>query len=810
MEEPLLKQSDDALDRRDLMVLGAFLLFLLLFFAHALLQPGGSVLGRAAGDARSQFYGWRVFGFDQVRQGHFPLWNPYEFLGMPFVASLQSAMFYPFHWLCAVMPMGRGINLGILLNLFCSGAFTYLWCRRLGLRWQGAAVAMVGYAFCAQQVLRVFEGHWSFLAPMAWTPAILLCIEEALRGGWRPLAVAGGALAVAMQWFGGNPQYLFYGGIAAFLYVIGRLVMERARGSTFAYRVLVEFGAIYLLGTLLAGAQVLPAVEMLGLSSRKGQLTYDWISQYPIPPENLVTLLSPDFFGGDIPMRYWGRWNLWESSAYIGVIVFALAFIGLWRGRRKLGILAGLIALFFLLMALGKATPLLRIFYETLPGFDLFRSPGRYLYPFSLFMALLAGMGMDALMREAREEKPKPAWRPCAWVIGLGAVALVLIGALLAAPMESVKETWFSFMRWMLNIGPGQRLYLPHGIVNAGFVERARLFAGLDLVRTGLLLGGFAIVLWLLRYRRLQWFLLGTLLLVAADAWSFGHRYMVSFDPSADGLTPGAVQYLSEKPGAPFRFIRAGCYDFPPCEGMDHDLWCLEGVQPNVPARFRDLFWTIQEMEKGRQNTAYAVRTVVPPLLMLNVRYFVQYKNNPVTRQIEGLKVGVYQDERIRIDELPVWFPRAWLVHSYAVVPDPDEVLKRMLSFSYARQALFESDPHLALSQPPVREPAPEFTAYEADRLALKVRAGSDAILLLSELHFPGWEATVDGRPVEILRANYAMRAIALPAGEHEVEFRYRPASFRNGLIASGIGLILCLALTGFGLWRRRGARGAQ
>ena len=186
---PLSANSHSKLNRRDGYVLAGFLLFLLIFFFGVLAQPGERCLGRQEGDGRNQFYGWRAYGFGEVRAGRFPLWNPYEFLGMPFVASLQSAMFYPTNWLCAVLPMsqlGRAINLGIILNLFLSGLFTYLWARRFGLRWIGAIVAAATYVFGAPQILRIFEGHWSFLAPMPWIPCVLLCVEMLVCGGFRP------------------------------------------------------------------------------------------------------------------------------------------------------------------------------------------------------------------------------------------------------------------------------------------------------------------------------------------------------------------------------------------------------------------------------------------------------------------------------------------------------------------------------------------------------------------------------------------------------------------------------------------------
>ena len=166
-----------------------FLVFLLIFFSGILTMPGERCLGRTDSDARSQFYGWRAYGFGEIRAGRFPLWNPYEFLGMPFIASFQSAMFYPTNWLCAVMPLGRAINLGIILNLFLSGLFTYLWCRRAGLRWVGATVAAAAYVFGAPQFLRVFEGHWSFLARDA-----VDTVPVALHGGTgrRPMELGRG------------------------------------------------------------------------------------------------------------------------------------------------------------------------------------------------------------------------------------------------------------------------------------------------------------------------------------------------------------------------------------------------------------------------------------------------------------------------------------------------------------------------------------------------------------------------------------------------------------------------------------------
>ena len=830
------------LNRRDFHVLGGFFLFLLIFFFGVLTQPGERCLGRQEGDGRNQFYGWRAYGFGEVRAGRFPLWNPYEFLGMPFVASLQSAMFYPTNWLCAVLPLGRAINFGIVLNLFLSGLFTYLWARRFGLRWIGAIVAAATYVFGAPQILRIFEGHWSFLAPMPWIPCVLLCVEMLVSGGFQPLTIVLGAVAVAMEWFGGNPQYAFYGGITAVLYLAGRLWQRRELGARGAVRAIGGFALIYVLGSALAGVQLMPALELFSVSSRRGQLSYAWVKQYSFVPEGLLSFLVPDIFGSDVGVRFWGRWNLWETSPYVGVVAFGLAIIALLRGRRGRAFLPGCIALICLVMAMAGAA----VFFGLIPGFDLFRAQARWLCPVSLFIGLLAGLGADGIVltttntnrlrndgttsttkSEISNQKSQirnpssksvlsnpdlplgetPAIRGM-WILACLAALLILIGLGLSLDIGFGRAAWLRFMDAMLKVAPGERVYLHEWTPSAEFKLAAMRAAGLSILRAGLFLGALAGLVRLTRPSRVNsaWAAGALLFLVAIDAWTFGQRYLVTFDPQKDGLSPGAVEYLAQRP-EPFRFWRGGCGALPQCEGMTHRFACIEGVQPNVPARFRDVFWSLQgdyiyKLALDRKYTSYFVYDPQPALLMLNLRYVVAYPSCPQL-QIEGLRT-VYQDPQIRIDELPNTCPRAWLVHRFAVRSNPADVLALLPQFNYAKMALVEDDPHCAVAEPSAAEPCPQIERYEPERIDIQVRAAAPALLVLSDLFYPGWEATVDGRPAEILRANYAMRAVAIPEGAHEVRFLYKPASFRVGVAASAAGCLALALLISWRLWMRR------
>jgi len=888
--------------RRDFYVLAGFLLFLLIYFSGVLVLPGEACLGRPEGDARNQFYGWRAYGFGEVRAGRFPLWNPYEFLGMPFVAGLQSAMFYPTNWLCAILPLGRAINLGILLNLFLSGLFTYLWARRYGLKPVGAIVAAGAYVFGAPQFLRIFEGHWSFLASMPWIPCLLLCVEilvsgrspqasalgpgarsnadgcvlrgrleeRSSMGGFQPLAIAAGATAVAMQWFGGNPQYAFYGGIAVSLYLAGRLWQRREMGGRAAARILGSFGLIYVLGSVLAGVQLIPALELFSVSSRRGQLSYPWVAQDSFVPASLLTILAPDFFGSDGALPYWGQWNLWEMSAYVGVVAIGLAFVGAVRGERGKALLAGCIALVCLLLALGDHGPALKLLYGRVPGFDLFRGLARFLCPMSVFLGLLAGMGADEIVATAAGEArgsrpfehpqggpallrpPNPArlfrageereqgrmgrLRSAMWILAALAALLGLAGIALWSDIRPVGAAWESFMHSVLAKSLNHHPDLRNVAATPEFQRAAMSEAAFSLLRAGAFLAALVFLIqaalrasqsaaqttapvrraldeppggrqFIRGPGKASWVAGTLLLLLAADAWSFGQRYLKTFDPPQAGLSKDAVDYLSQVP-EPFRFARGGCFTFPPCEGMTHDFACIEGVQPNVPARFEDAFWSIQGLPKAAHRTSYSVLSGdLSPFRMFNLRYLIEYSNFPKS-DIPGLRT-VCDDQHIRIDELPSPWPRAWIVHRYAVVPDGDLLLKALTEFKYWQFALLEKAPGCPLETPP-RDDSRAATfrrPYEPNHVEIHVNAASAGLLVLSDLHYPGWCANVDGKPAEILRANYVMRAVAVPQGEHKVEFSYEPASFKTGIAASAAG---CLAVALLILLHLRRKKGGQ
>jgi hypothetical protein len=114
------------------------------------------------------------------------------------------------------------------------------------------------------------------------------------------------------------------------------------------------------------------------------------------------------------------------------------------------------------------------------------------------------------------------------------------------------------------------------------------------------------------------------------------------------------------------------------------------------------------------------------------------------------------------------------------------------------RTALVESEPGAAQSSSPPGGGSAEVVRYEPNRVEVKTRAGAASILVLSENHYPGWRAYLDGRPVGVLRVNYNQRGVRVPAGEHEVLFVYRPKSV---IVGAAVSLLTALGLLAW--WRR-------
>jgi hypothetical protein len=149
--------------------------------------------------------------------------------------------------------------------------------------------------------------------------------------------------------------------------------------------------------------------------------------------------------------------------------------------------------------------------------------------------------------------------------------------------------------------------------------------------------------------------------------------------------------------------------------------------------------------------------------------------------------------------------PRAYLVGDYVVEAGDSGLLRAVRGgFDHHNSVLLDREPELSGAERIDSLLPATIEDYRPERVEIATRAPAEALLVLSDTHYPGWHATLDGKPASILRANGLFRAVVVPKGEHRVVFAYTPSSFRNGAWLSAASLALWIAVMAFALRRRR------
>ncbi|RMF30224.1 MAG: hypothetical protein D6759_12350, partial [Chloroflexi bacterium] len=253
--------------------LGLFLLFALLVYAPLVLT--NRIVGR--GDLLTYFYPYRDYASSVLRLGRLPLWNPYLFMGVPFLANSQAGVLYPLNLLLAWLPVTRAVNLSIAGHAFLAALGSFLLARRLGLGRVTAALS--GLLFGFGGTLTAQAEHLNQLQGLAWLPWLLWLYERSRlshgRGGLNVGRIAPAAVVLALQLLAGHTQSAFISlvGLAAWALVEG---WDDLRHDAGLRRTLGEWlatvGGIAGLAGLLAAAQVLPTWELSRLSIRAGGL----------------------------------------------------------------------------------------------------------------------------------------------------------------------------------------------------------------------------------------------------------------------------------------------------------------------------------------------------------------------------------------------------------------------------------------------------------------------------------------------------------------------------------------------------------
>jgi hypothetical protein len=727
--------------------------------AITFLLPGDLFLSSPDTDLIGQLAAWRAFAVDNILAGHFPLWNPYAYAGQPFLGDFQSAELYPPNVIFLFLPLARAVNLSFLLHLLLLGWGMGYWVTRRGGHPLAGAVAGFALALSGPVFLRLFAGHLANICTMAWAPWMFCALEAAWHGPrTRPLLLA--AAVICLEILGGHPQYVFYLAIAAGFHAVVYSVAEPALRR----RALPNLALAYLGGLTLSAAQLLPGLAAIGESVRQSKLEYNFVRMFSFPPENLLTLIAPNFFGNLTDSVYWGRCYLWEASLFIsvsGLVLAALAFFDpKYRRHTRLDFL---IAVPLGLLALGDHTPLLRLLYNYIFGFGEFRSLSKFDFPVLLFVALGIGAGADALIRGRLGNKFLALS-----VLLAGVVALLAGGFILTRPNSLAALADF--------IQHTHESYLPAAqFLDDHFQHAIGTQAGRALATGGILLFALGAALLLAR-RRAAWrwvpLALAPLEMLCFAYSNLGTAHLSDLAPKA------VVGYIDSHPGD-YRILNPLSEDNGYFLGKS-DLW---GNDPTTLKRYSEFMAFTQGIDPNHNNQ-YIYFRYLPKIFSL-LRFRLAFVRN---------------DHGYEVTDNPGALPRALLVSNYEVRPTRDAIFAELneASFDPGKTVLLESDPS-PRPQPGIAPGLVKITDSNCDSYTFEIDTPTPALLLITDLYCSGWRARALPGSVqthyEILPADYIIRAIPLAAGHHHLIVEYAPASFRIGLVISGMAWLVWTAL---------------
>ena len=715
-----------------------------------------------------------------------------------------------------------------VLAMCWGAAGTFKYSRLIGVGRLGAFTAGLIYVLCTENASLINAGHIQKLEAICWFPWVILYLEKALKGG-RLFHYAMAALMLALQFFHMHWQISFYSCLAVALYCLfhagaGFLTQKGGYARPFGKELLLVAFMVALFFSTIA-MSFAPLYSWSGQSERgdatAGSVTagadagnpgagagsgigYEEGMSWSLPPEEVLSFLVPGLFGfsrqegGDVPppgqTYYWGRMRFSQTGSYFGLLPWFLIPLPLLFRRDRYTWFFSFLLAATLIMALGKYTFVYRFMFEHLPAFSKFRVPKMILFLFAFGTAVLAGRGLDTLVRGTDDRKKLGLW--IGWCAGL-AVLIALLWLGLRFSGQSVGDLMGDYIGAPTRYQSGEQLVQERYdfMLREGLIACACACAYLA-----------AFFAWYRKWLPSRLLVPVLALLLLGDLWRVSeHFIVVTAAPQANkGQAKSEVVTFLEK--------RMDHYRMQPMGDENAHYYADYGFA-NVSA-----YVTISERRYKEFLDAFSLTSVMPDLM--NLKYVVMpaadFRSQQAALSAKYAPVFTSPSGQVVLENRSV-LPKAWLVPSVVLVTDPRQRVGIMSSdpnFNPAQVAMVESPPPLPLApfgQPgsPLGAGSARLESYEANRIRVSATASANALLVLGEKYYKGWYAQVDGKKAEIYPVDQVLRGVYLTPGTHAVEFDFDPFPFRVGKYLTLVSLAFFACLFGREFWvRKAGARG--
>lgn len=796
----------------------AFILFIVIAYAYFPALFEGKIV------MQSDISSWRGAANEiiQFREqtGEEPLWTNSMFSGMP---TTMISTEYKGNYLKNVYD-GLFVGPRPASYLILGLVSFYLLLLAFGVNPWLSIVGALAFGFCSYnfQILQV--GHNAKMVAISLMPMVLASVVFAFRKN-RWLGAVFFGITLAFQIMANHPQITYYLAFIVLFYGIAQLykaVKAKALPAFFKTVTLLVVAVLFAAATNIN--HLWPTWEYSKYTMRggseltlnqnsqtKGGLDKEYATAWSYGIDETLNLMIPNFKGGasggaldknsetykflnsqgasnadqiiqQLPL-YWGEQAFTAGPMYMGAIAIFLFVLGLVliKGPMKWWIVG--ISLLALFLGWGRNFMFLSsFFYDYIPLYNKFRVPSMMLIVLQLTIPLLGIYTLNKILNGEYEKKTLLKGLKIAVGVTGGICALFALLPGLAGSFVSPADS--QYPDWL-------RQYLPQ---DRESLLRSDAFRSLVFI----LLAGVVIWAWMIQKIKSTHVVIVMGLLILADMWTVDKRYLnndhfVKQREFNNQYQPRPVdQAILADKDPNYRVLDISVNTFNDSHTSYHHK-TIGGYSAAKLQRYQDIidYFIYPEMQSigktlessptlSAMEESLSKQTV---LNMLNTKYVIVHANSaPVNNKYA--------------------YGNAWFVKDYELVNTPDEELLGLKQIDPRESAVISKEFESVIQDKGFNfdeNATIQLTSYAPNKLEYKTSAANEQLAVFSEIYYPkGWNVYIDGNKTDLLRADYILRAVIVPAGEHTVTFEYKPESYYMGARISAISSsLLLLALLG-------------
>lgn len=682
---------------------------------------------------------------DVIHSGTLPLWDPFVGFGQPLVGDIQANVFSPLRMLFYLFPSMYMYNLTLVAQVGIGACFTYILSRRLDLGAAASVLAATCFALCPLNLwyLELLSGPSVALSPLI--AYLFVCAGE--KRSFGSIVLAGSACAALV--FSAHPESTFWSIAICSAFLFGVMLSGPAAlfSKVLAFvRILSSVGIVTF---LLAAPVLLPFGEYMLNSD-----CYKYENAFPARiewPAILLNLMTPTFG---------------EASGFIGsigAVLLPVSFFFKGAYRKYMWSVAG--TCLFAVICTARLEPINSLF--GLKPFNVIINSycGTMLM---LFVSLLSAFGLQAALKNDSGYK---LW----YSMLAAALTVIIVPALVVATGTGLTQFHYDTA-------------IPPPLVNPK-----------ELMRDVALLVGFgAVVCLAMKLRRFQLALL-VVAVIGLNLISLAavNRKSMPLQPRFDYPPVAVYDHIRQAPG---RMIATGDHLSRPVANIAYGIQDARSLNAMYPKRYAT-FMDFVGADRDRFTQTFDTK-LAPSLALASVRYIVTQEEQ--VQQNPGYELVAAFDNQVKLFENANALPQAYVVHQAAVSRSPEQTGKALAAsdFDFHKSVIVEGTTAVALDKPisaGVVDDA-RLNRLSANEVEVVATTSQPGYLVLTDAFYPGWQATINGAPAEISRANYMFRAVRLEPGTSLVNFKYQPLSFLLGLCAASAVLLAAVAHL---LWSR-------